>query len=210
VPSAADSKIAAGFGVTVNHMTSPLAAKLMAAKLTTHFRAASQKRSVTVSQGEQALLGVLLAVAVTLFVMQGFCVSGECMQPHLYTGERVLANKLAYQLGAPKRGEIVIFNYPKDPKQIYVKRVIGLPGETVAIQNGSVSINGKRLPEPYKTFAAHGDMAPRRVPSGQYFVMGDNRDVSDDSRYWGDLPRYDIIGEAVACYWPPSRCQVLR
>ena len=180
------------------------------AKLTAYFRAASPRRSVAVTQGEQAVLGILLAVAVTMFVMQGFCVSGECMQPHLYTGERVLANKLTYHLGAPKRGQIVIFDYPKDTRQIYVKRVIGLPGETVAIRDGSVTINGRLLPEPYKTFAAHGDMAPQTIPSGQYFVMGDNRDVSDDSRYWGDLPRYDIIGEAVACYWPLSRCQVLR
>lgn len=182
----------------------------LAVKLKTHFHAVSKRRSLVVTQGEQALLGVLLAVATTLFIMQGFCVSGECMQPHLYTGERVLANKLAYHLSAPKRGEIVIFDYPKDPKQIYVKRVIGLPGETVAIQNGLVSINGKLLLEPYKTYEAHGDMAPRLIPSGQYFVMGDNRDVSDDSRYWGNLPRYDIVGEAVACYWPLSRCQMLR
>ncbi len=180
------------------------------ASLTAHFRTASKKRSTTVSQGEQALLGVLLAVAVTLFVMQGFCVSGACMQPHLYTGERVLANKLAYQLGEPKRGEIVIFHYPKDTRQIYVKRVIGLPGETIAIRGGAVLINGKPLPEPYKAFAAHGDMAPQVVERGTYFMMGDNRDVSDDSRYWGDLPRSDIIGEAVACYWPPARCQVLE
>ncbi len=181
-----------------------------ALKLTTHFRTAANRRSLAVSQGEQALLGVLLAVAVTLFVMQGFCVSGACMQPHLFTGERVLASKLAYHLGEPRRGEIVIFDYPKDPTQIYVKRVIGLPGETVAIHNGTVSINGKTLAEPYKTYEAHGDMAPQAVPQGQYFVMGDNRDVSDDSRYWGDLPRTDIIGQAIACYWPPARCQVLR
>ena len=132
------------------------------------------------------------------------------MQPHLYTGERVLANKLAYQIGTPRRGEIVIFHYPKDPQEIYVKRVIGLPGETIAIRGGGVLINGKPLPEPYKTYAAHGDMAPQVVGRGTYFMMGDNRDVSDDSRYWGDLPRSDIIGQAVACYWPPSRCQVLK
>lgn len=179
-------------------------------KLTTHFRDAAKRRSLVVTQGEQALLGVLLAVATTLFVMQGFCVSGACMQPHLFTGERVLANKLAYHFGGPKRGEIVIFNYPKDPAQIYVKRVIGLPGETIAIHGGDVSINGKQLAEPYKTYEAHGDMAPRTVPSGEYFMMGDNRDVSDDSRYWGNLPRTDIVGQAVACYWPLSQCQIFK
>ncbi len=168
------------------------------------------RRSVTVSQWEQALLGLLLAVITTLFVMQGFCVSGECMEPHLYTGERVLANKLSYRLGGPARGDIVIFDYPKDPREVYVKRVIGLPGETVAMQAGQIVINGTPLLEPYKTFAAHGDMAARTIGPNEYFVMGDNRDVSDDSRYWGDLPRRDIIGRAVACYWPPRQCQVLR
>ncbi len=196
-------------------MTTLLDAKLTSQKqtlqkLSAYFRAASKKRSAAVTQGEQAILGCLLAVAATLFVMQGFCVSGACMQPHLFTGERVLANKLAYHLGSPKRGEIVIFDYPKDTTQVYVKRVVGLPGETVSIRNGDVSINGRLLAEPYKTYTAHGDMAPRAIPSGQYFVMGDNRDVSDDSRYWGELPRYDIIGEAVACYWPPRRCHLLR
>jgi len=183
---------------------------LLAARWMTRFGKLPVRRFMSVSQWEQVVLGFLLAVATTLFVMQGFCVSGECMQPHLYTGERVLANKLAYRLGAPKRGEIVIFNYPKDLSQIYVKRVIGLPGETVAIQAGQVLINGQPLPEPYKEFAAHGDMPAQAIPGDQFFVMGDNRDVSDDSRYWGDLPRQDIIGRAVACYWPPSRCQMLR
>lgn len=183
---------------------------LLASRLTTHFRKLPLRRPLAVSVWEQVVLGVVLAVATTMFVMQGFCVSGECMQPHLYTGERVLANKLAYHLAEPKRGDIVIFDYPKDLRQIYVKRVIGLPNETVAIEGGQVLINGSPLPEPYKTFAAHGDMDAQTIPPGQYFVMGDNRDVSDDSRYWGDLPRRDIIGRAVACYWPPSRCQVLR
>ena len=167
-------------------------------------------RPAAVSLGEQALLGLLAAIALTLFVMQGFRVSGACMQPHLYTGERVLADKLAYRLASPRRGQIVIFDYPRDVSQVYVKRVVGLPGETVSIAGGQVFINGRPLAEPYKTFAAHGDMPARAVAPGEYFVMGDNRDVSDDSRYWGDLPRRDIIGRAVACYWPPSRCQVLR
>ena len=147
-------------------MTTLLGAQQITRKLSAHFRAASRKRSAAVTSGEQAILGCLLAVATTLFVMQGFCVSGACMQPHLFTGERVLANKLAYHLGSPKRGEIVIFDYPKDTTQVYVKRVIGLPGETVSIQGGAVSINGRLLTEPYKTYTAHGDMAPRAVPRG--------------------------------------------
>ena len=186
-------------------MTSPFATRL-----TARLRRPSVRRSAAVSQWEQVLLGMLLAAALTMFVTQGFCVSGECMEPHLYTGERVLANKLAYHLGAPGRGEIVIFHYPKDPREIYVKRVIGLPGETVSMQAGRIYVDGQALKEPYKAFAAHGDMAAQFVPHDQYFVMGDNRDVSDDSRYWGDLPRADIIGRAVACYWPPAKCQVLR
>ena len=176
----------------------------------TSLRRPMTRRSLAVSQTEQVVLGALLAVAATLFVMQGFCVSGECMQPHLFTGERVLANKLAYHFAAPHRGDIVIFDYPKDTRQIFVKRVIGLPGETVEIRDGLVTIDGKPLAEPYKTFAAHGDMAPQFVPHDQFFMMGDNRDVSDDSRYWGNLPRYDIIGRAVACYWPLQSFHALR
>ncbi len=171
---------------------------------------APRARSPLLVQAEHGLFGLLLAVALTLFVVQGFCVSGACMEPHLYTGERVLADKLAYDLYAPRRGDIVIFAYPRDPRQTYVKRVIGLPGETVAMRNGQMFIDGKLLPEPYRVRAAHGDMAPQFVPHDQYFVMGDNRDVSDDSRYWGDLPRRLIVGRAALCYWPPQQCQVLK
>ena len=168
------------------------------------------KRSARVTQAEQVALGLLLAVFIVLFITQGFRVSGDCMRPHLATGERVLAYKLAYALQGPRRGDIVIFQYPKDPQQTFVKRVIGLPGDTVSIKAGRVYVDGASLPEPYRVYEAHGDMAPQLVPHESYFVMGDNRDVSDDSRYWGDLPRYDIIGRAVACYWPPRHCQVLR
>ena len=122
----------------------------------------------------------------------------------------MLAYKLAYAVHGPRRGDIVIFAYPRDPRQTFVKRVVGLPGDTLAIRSGAVYLNGRTLPEPYRVYAAHGDMAPTFVPHECYFVMGDNRDVSDDSRFWGDLPRHDIIGRAVACYWPPRHCQMLR
>lgn len=167
-------------------------------------------RTARFGHAEHAVLGFLLAIALTLFVVQGFCVSGSCMEPHLFTGERVLAWKLAYAARDPHRGDIVIFHYPRDPRQTYVKRVIGLPGEEVAMHNGQITIDGQRLPEPYRVKVAHGDMQPQLVPHDEYFVMGDNRDVSDDSRYWGDLPRRQIIGQAVACYWPPRHCQILK
>lgn len=168
------------------------------------------RRASSVLLVEQVLLGFLIAVAVMLFVMQGYRVSGSCMEPHLFTGERVLANKLAFAFHAPRRGDIVIFQYPRDPKQIYVKRIVGLPGETVSIQAGRVFVDGQPLAEPYKTFVAHGDMPPRFVPHDQFFVLGDNRDFSDDSRFWGDLPRGSIVGRAALCYWPSRQIGILR
>jgi signal peptidase I len=155
-------------------------------------------------------LALLVASSLLLFVAQGYRVSGDCMEPHLRTGERILVNKLAYTVHGPHRGDIVVFSYPHDPRQTFVKRIIGLPGDTISIQDGQVSVNGCILPEPYRIYAAHGDMPPQFVPHGNYFVMGDNRDFSDDSRYWGDLPRHDLIGQAVTCYWPLGKCQILR
>lgn len=167
-------------------------------------------RSPRLAFAEQVLLGLLIAAALLLFVTQGYCVSGTCMEPHLYTGERILTYKLAYAWHGPRRGDIIVFLYPRDTHQIFVKRVIGLPGDTISIRAGQVYIDNKPLSEPYRVNPAHGNMAAQFVPRGEYFVMGDNRDFSDDSRFWGDLPRQDIIGRALACYWPPVRSHLLR
>ena len=148
------------------------------------------------------VLLTLLALSIFVASVQGFWVSGDCMRPGLITGDRLLADKLTYRLHPPHRGDVIVFYYPRDPEQIYVKRVIGLPGETVEIHSGDVYIDGHHLTEPYRIYQAHGSMGPRTVPSGDYFVMGDNRDVSDDSRYWGYLPKQEIIGRAVGRYWP--------
>jgi signal peptidase I len=163
---------------------------------------AKHRRRVWNRWPERLVLVGLLAMTIFVASVQGFWVSGDCMRPDLVTGDRLLADKLTYRLHAPVRGDIVIFYYPRDPRQIYVKRVIGLPGETVEKQTGDVYIDGRRLAEPYRIYAAHGSMDARIVPAGQYFVMGDNRDVSDDSRHWGYLPRREIIGRAVGRYWP--------
>jgi len=148
------------------------------------------------------ILVTLLGLSIFVASVQGFWVSGDCMRPDLVTGDRLLADKLTYRLHSPQRGDVVIFYYPRDPQQIYVKRVIGLPGETVQIADGDVYIDGRRIREPYRVYQAHGSMSPRVVPANDYFVMGDNRDVSDDSRYWGCLPKQEIIGKAVGRYWP--------
>jgi signal peptidase I len=161
-------------------------------------------RPASLIMAEQCLLAVLIAASFLLFVVQGYRVSGQCMEPHLYTGDRVMVDKLAYLLHGPRREDLVVFRYPRDESEIFVKRVIGLPGETIAIKSGQVLINDHIISDPDRVFAAHGDMAPQRIPPHEYFVMGDNRDNSDDSRYWGDLPRRDLIGRTVACYWPPA------
>jgi signal peptidase I len=152
-----------------------------------------------------------LVFSLTLcFVAQGYQVFGRCMDPNLRTGERLLGSKLAYKFHAPYRGDIVVFEYPGDRSKIYVKRVIGLPGETVEIRHGSVFINNKLLKESYLVHLPHGDYRPSVVESDRLFVMGDYRDCSNDSRSWGQLPISDIQAKAWLRYWPVRRASVLR
>jgi signal peptidase I len=149
-------------------------------------------------------------ILLTNYVVQGFRVYGKCMEPNLRTGERLFGNKLIYNFKAPQRGDVVIFNYPLDPQRIYIKRVVGLPGESVAINSGRVYINGKPLSEPYLKHVPHGDFGPKKIGSKDVFVMGDFRDYSNDSRYWGSLPRKNIVAKAWLKYWPLGRTSVVR
>lgn len=136
-------------------------------------------------------------------------VDGFSMRPTLQDGEYILVNKLAYKTGEPHRGDIVVFIFPVDPQEDLIKRVIGLPGETVAIHNGTVSVNGIQLAEPYiASPPAYND--EWIVPEGQLFVLGDNRNDSRDSHQWGFLPIENVIGRAVLIYWPPEEWQVIN
>jgi signal peptidase I len=110
----------------------------------------------------------------------------------------------------PNRGDVVIFRYPGDPRKNYVKRVVGLPGDTVEIRDGILYVNHKALDEPYKLLAAHGDYGPVKVRDGYLFVLGDNRDHSNDSRYWGELPLANVEAKAIVRYWPPARWHMLN
>jgi signal peptidase I len=132
------------------------------------------------------------------------------MQPTLYEGDFVIVNKLAYRLGQISRGDVIVFKFPLDPeREPYIKRVIGLPGETVMVQDGRVTVDGIAVREPYI------NAIPRyagvwEVPEDSVFVLGDNRNNSSDSHSWGTVPIEMIIGRAEVVYWPPSEWQVLH
>jgi signal peptidase I len=131
-------------------------------------------------------------------------VESVSMQPTLYAGNFVFVNKIAYMLGEPERGDIIVFKYPPNPEEVpYIKRIIGLPGDMVRISSGKVFINDDLLVEPYLNVSTHYD-GTWEVPDRNYFVMGDNRRDSSDSRNWGTVPVENIIGKAELIYWPPE------
>lgn len=135
-------------------------------------------------------------------------VDGFSMNPTLQDGEYILVNRLAYKLGSPARGDIVVFSFPMDPKQDLIKRVIGLPGETISVQGGKVMVNGMPLDEPYIAAPPIYD-GTWEVPEGQLFVLGDNRNESKDSHEWGLLPMQNVVGRAILIYWPPTQWQLI-
>jgi signal peptidase I len=155
-----------------------------------------------------------LVLAVILFfginaVSARVRVDGFSMIPTLKDGEFVLVSKLNYKFGDVERGDIIVFHFPMDPEQELIKRVIGLPGDMIGVQNGTVSVNGQVLDEPYiaATPAYSGNW---EVPDGQLFVLGDNRNDSSDSHSWGFLPFEKVVGKAVVIYWPPPLWEVIR
>jgi signal peptidase I len=136
-------------------------------------------------------------------------VDGYSMIPTLEDGEFVLVSKINYRLGVVERGDIIVFHFPMDPEQELIKRVIGLPGDTISVQNGMVSVNGQALNEPYIA-AAPAYSGDWTVPDGQLFVLGDNRNDSSDSHSWGYLPFEKVVGKAVVIYWPPPFWKVIQ
>lgn len=151
-------------------------------------------------------IGFIVAVLVRKFIFLNCVIPSESMENTLNVGDNIFGSKLAYKNENPKRGDIIIFHFPDDPSQLFVKRVIGLPGETVEIKNAKVYINGNQLEEDYlkENWTRDNDGYSFAVPEGSYFVMGDNRNNSLDSRYWNQ-PFVDykaIEGKAVFRYFP--------
>lgn len=159
---------------------------------------------------ETIVVALSIFVVVYLFFFQPHEVKGSSMEPNFHDGEYILTDKISYRFRLPKRGEVIILKAPNNPDIDYIKRIIGLPGESLKVEDGSVFINGKRLNEPYvsdkTTILGNGFLSSEgqqiTIPDNYYFVMGDNRPRSSDSREFGPIPRSSIIGKAFIRYWP--------
>lgn len=157
---------------------------------------------------ETVILAVVLYFGINA-ISARVRVDGLSMNPTLQHGEYVLVSRLSYKTGVPERGDIIVFSFPMDQKQDLIKRVIGLPGETIDINNGEVLVNGVKLDEPYiaQSPVYIGEWT---VPEGQLFVLGDNRNDSKDSHQWGLLPIENVIGKALLIYWPPPDWKLIN
>jgi len=150
----------------------------------------------------ETLALTLVIFVVIHFTVQNYMVDGPSMQPGLTNNQYVLVNKLAYLFHAPERGDVIVFHWPIDTNKDLIKRVIGVPGDVIVIDSKTVRVNGVLLNEPYIMAPVNPAGNKWVVPPNEYFAMGDNRLVSDDSRDWGFVPKSYIVGKAVFVYWP--------
>ncbi len=164
------------------------------------------------------IIALIIVLPVRLFIAQPFIVSGASMDPTFATGEYLIVDQLSYHIGDPARGQVIIFKYPKDETKYFIKRVIGLPGETVSFEGTNVIITNKANPdgftlnEPYVSLNNEKDdtgLAPVTLKAGEYFVMGDNRKESFDSRAWGPVPRSLVIGTPFVRLFPANKISIL-
>ncbi len=184
------------------------------------------------SSAKEFLEAVVLALVVFLVVqttVQNFKVEGSSMYPNLQDGQYLLVNKLVYSridqerlsriipfwqadrpeerfaIHPPQRGDVIVFRYPRDPSRDFVKRVIGVPGDEVEMRRGAVYVNGAAVQEPYLQARDLSDLKKMNLAEDEYFVLGDNRPSSNDSRAWGVVPTANILGKAWFIYWPPAK-----
>jgi signal peptidase I len=168
------------------------------------------KRSHLAREIIETVALTLIIFFVIRFAVQNYQVEGISMQPTLVNNELVLVNKMAYLFHAPERGDVIVFHWPVDTQKDLIKRVIGLPGDVIVMDSKTVKVNGVVLNEPYISAPANPVANVWKVPADDYFVMGDNRQYSDDSRDWGYVPKDFIVGKAVLIYWPMNDWQFLN
>ena len=180
----------------------------------THTQPSRSGLFTTLAWMRDLAFSVLLAVILIVFIYQPVKVEGTSMMPVLTDQERIFINKFTYRFGAGNidRGDLVVFFFPLDRSKSYIKRVIGIPGDTVQIDKGTVYVNGEPLNEPYvpDEYRDGQSLPAVTVPSDHYFVLGDHRTSSNDSRAWGTVDRKDIYGKAVFVYWPLDKLGRLK
>ncbi len=161
------------------------------------------------------ILALIIVIPIRMFIAQPFIVSGASMENTFHSGEYLIVDQLTYTFNEPKRGDVVIFRYPKDPSKFFIKRIIGLPGDTVTIDGSTVTItneshpNGFTWDESYIKSMDKGSYVTEELGDREYFVMGDNRDQSSDSRIWGVLQEERIVGRAYMRLFPPKELDFL-
>ncbi len=189
----------------------------------------SRRKSVIREWAESIAVAFILAMIIRTFVVQAFKIPTGSMRPTLMEGDLILVNKFIYgarpplvnfalpPLRQPKRGDVIVFIYPESPKKDFIKRLVGLPGETVEIKSGTVFVDDKPLIDPsfnqryYYNRGGFGEEGKKiKIPEDNFFVLGDNSASSQDSRYWGFVPRKNILGMALVIYWPPQRIRIIR
>lgn len=158
------------------------------------------------------LISVAASFLIITFLYQPVRVEGTSMQPELRDQDRLFINKFAYHFENISRGDVVVFHYPLDPSKSYIKRIIALPGDTLSVDEGRVYVNGQRIQEPYvpRSFRDRRSIPEIVIPRGDYFVMGDHRSISSDSRDFGPVARNLIYGKAAFVYWPADNMGVIR
>jgi signal peptidase I len=169
-------------------------------------------RRVRKSAGEflrTVVVAFVLAQLIMVSVAQAFQVEQYSMEPTLLPHDRVLVDKLSYRLRGPRRGDVIVLRYPLNPERNYIKRIVALPGDTVEIRAGRLYVNGTPVDEPYLNGTPQGSFGPVTVPAGAVFVLGDNRNNSEDSRSFGPLKTEFVVGQALLIYWPPARLRLL-
>lgn len=178
---------------------------------------------------ESIIVAFILAMFIRTFVVQAFKIPTGSMRPTLLEGDLILVNKFIYgakipftdlrlpEVRLPRRGDVIVFIYPDNPKKDFIKRLVAFEGETVEIRNGTVYINDKPLLEPIfsqRYYYNRGEFAKEGqkivVPKDSFFALGDNSSSSQDSRYWGFVPRKNILGKAILIYWSPSRIRIIK
>ena len=189
----------------------------------------SVKKSAVREWGESIVVAFILAMIIRAFVVQAFRIPTGSMRTTLLEGDIILVNKFIYGpkvpftdirlpgFAQPKRGDVIVFIYPEDRKKDFIKRLIGLPGETIEITEGIIYVNGRPLAEPLfsqRYYYNRGDFAKEGesivVPPDSFFVLGDNSASSKDSRYWGFVPRKNLLGKALVIYWPLQRIRIVK